>query len=218
MTKLLIFDLDGTLINSVYDLAHAANTIFRKYGFPEHKVEDFNQFVGSGIYKMLQRALPSEVRETELVEQIKDDFLEYYQKNICVYTRPYKGILELLAALKSKGILLAVASNKFQKGTETLVHNLFGDDTFSVVLGQRENVPIKPDPAIVHEILEATNVNTANVLYVGDSDVDMFTAKNAGVRSIGVTWGLRSKTELETSGATYIVDKATEILNLILLN
>lgn len=215
MTKLLIFDLDGTLINSVYDLAHAANTIFRKYGFPEHEVEAFNQFVGSGIYKMLQRALPAEVRETELVNQIKDEFIEYYQQNICVYTRPYDGILELLAELKSKGILLAVASNKFQKGTETLVHNLFDDDTFSVILGQRENVPIKPDPAIVHNILETVNINAADVLYVGDSDVDMFTAKNAGVRSIGVTWGLRSKAELETSGAKYIVDKASEILNFI---
>jgi len=213
--KLIIFDLDGTLLNTLSDLAHSANYALGKSGFPTHPVEDYKLFIGNGITKLLERILPENQITEAVVTQIKDSFLAYYDTHNTDYTEPYRGIPELLKALSSNGWLLAVASNKYQKATEKLVKLFFPDIPFTAVLGQREGIPAKPNPAIVHDILAITGRTLSETLYIGDSGVDMETASNSGLVSIGVTWGFRPREELETAGASYIVDTPDDILEII---
>ena len=213
MIKLVIFDLDGTLIDTLYDLAVSVNHILRKYAYPEHEPKAYRRFVGNGVQMLMHKALPQEARDVENVTRLREEFVEYYELHKSDNTHPYEGVVELIAELKLRGIKMAVASNKYHSGTVALAEQFFGEDTFSIILGQREGVPVKPDATIVREILEATSVKAEEAIYVGDSDVDMFTAKNAGVHSVGVTWGLRSRLELVNSGARDIVDSAVEILD-----
>ena len=213
--KLIIFDLDGTLLNTLPDLAHSANFALVKSGFPTHPVEDYKLFIGNGITKLLERILPENQITETVVTQIKDSFLAYYDTHNTVYTEPYAGIPELLHSLLSKGLMMAVASNKYQKATEKLVKLFFPDIPFIAVLGQREGIPAKPNPAIVFDILDVTGLTPCEALYVGDSGVDMETASNSGLISIGVTWGFRPRGELETTGACYIADMPDDIIEII---
>ena len=177
--------------------------------------EDYCRFVGNGIMRLVERALPEALRTPYTVDAVRRDFVAYYLAHIDEHTLPYEGIPELLDELQRRGVRLAVASNKFQDGTEKLIGRYFPDIRFDVVLGQRPDVPLKPDPAVVGEILTATGVAAGEVLYVGDSGVDMQTAAAAGVRSAGVTWGFRTRAELEQSGARHIVDRPAELLGLL---
>lgn len=215
MKQLVIFDLDGTLLNTIDDLAVSANYALRRHGFPEHELSAYRFFVGNGITKLIERAMPEAERRESLVLQLREEFVAYYQQHKTDLTRPYPGIPELLNSLRSRGLLLAVASNKYHQGTVELIRYYFGDHFFRVVLGQRENVPVKPNPAIVEEILRETGVSGADTLYVGDSGVDMQTAANAGLASVGVTWGFRSRQELEENGACHLVDQPGEILGFV---
>ena len=208
MTRLTIFDLDGTLLNTIGDLAVSCNAVLALRGLPQHSYEDYCRFVGNGIMRLVERALPEALRPPYTVDAVRRDFVAYYLAHIDEHTLPYEGIPELLDELQRRGVRLAVASNKFQAGTEKLIGRYFPDIRFDVVLGQRPDVPLKPDPAVVGEILTA-------VLYVGDSGVDMQTAAAAGVRSAGVTWGFRTRAELEQSGARHIVDRPAELLGLL---
>lgn len=214
MKKLVIFDLDGTLLNTIADLAASANYALSKCDFPGHSIERYNFFVGNGINKLLERALPEAERTEENIRKIRDFFIPYYDQNNTVYTTPYPGIPELLTELSAKGMKLAVASNKYDSATKKLVEYYFPMISFSVVLGQRDNVPVKPDPAIVKDIISVTGIDPENILYVGDSGVDMQTAGNAGVDGVGVTWGFRPKSELERFNPKYIVDKPEELLKI----
>lgn len=214
-TRLVIFDLDGTLLNTIDDLAMSTNHALRQYGYPEHKLETYRYFVGNGITKLIERALPEEARQEENIINLRSAFVSYYQMHKTDLSKPYPGIPELLIQLQSQGILLAVASNKYQQGTSELVRHFFGNIQFAAVLGQRENIPVKPHPAIVKEILTLTDVPASAARYVGDSGVDMQTARNSGVTSIGVTWGFRPRQELESNGANLIVDLPLEIARLI---
>jgi phosphoglycolate phosphatase len=213
--KLAIFDLDGTLLNTIYDLAHSTNYALKESGFPEHPIETYKFFVGNGINKLFERALPENEKTDANIARVRKAFLPYYDKHNADYTKPYKGIYDLLKTLQSKGVMLAVASNKYQSATETLISNLFPDITFAAVFGQREGVPVKPDPAIVHDILNITGVSPKEAVYIGDSGVDMQTAANSGVVSIGVTWGFRPREELENTGAMHIADYTAEIHKLL---
>jgi phosphoglycolate phosphatase len=213
--KLIIFDLDGTLLNTLSDLAYSANYALQESGFPTHPVEDYKLFIGNGITKLLERILPENQITESVVMQIKDSFLTYYDAHNTDYTEPYPGIPELLKVLSSNGWLLAVASNKYQKATEKLVKLFFPDITFTAVLGQREGIPAKPNPAIVYDILGITDLSPWEALYIGDSGVDMETASNSGVVSIGVTWGFRPREELVVAGAFYIADTPDDILEII---
>ena len=204
MTRLALFDLDGTLLNTIGDLAVSCNAVLALRGLPQHSYEDYCRFVGNGIMRLVERALPEALRTPYTVDAVRRDFVAYYLAHIDEHTLPYEGIPELLAELQRRGVRLAVASNKFQAGTEKLIGRYFPDIRFDVVLGQRPDVPLKPDPAVVGE-----------VLYVGDSGVDMQTAAAAGVRSAGVTWGFRTRAELEQSGARHIVDRPAELLGLL---
>lgn len=213
--KLVIFDLDGTLLNTIGDLAEAADHMLALRDLPRHDYAAYCSFVGNGIMRLVERALPEALREAEYVAAARQDFLAYYIDHIDQKTRPYPGIVELLEQLQAAGIRLAVASNKFQAGTEKLIRAFFPQIRFEVVFGQRPEVALKPDPAVVEEILTLTGVAREEALYVGDSGVDMQTAHAACVRSVGVSWGFRSREELEHNAADCIVDRAEEILRYV---
>ena len=206
MKKLVIFDLDGTLLNTIADLAHSTNYALNKLGYPTHEIEKYNFMVGNGIDKLFERALPEGEKSKENVLRVRkaDD------------SRPYPGIPELLSYLQDAGIQIAVASNKYQAATQKLIDHYFPEIHFTAVFGQREGIKVKPDPTVVFDILEVAKVTKEEVLYVGDSGVDMQTAANARVTVCGVTWGFRPRAELEEFSPQYIVDTAEEIKRLIL--
>jgi phosphoglycolate phosphatase len=215
MKSLLIFDLDGTLLDTVGDLAASTNYALNKLNFPSHEAEAYKLFIGNGINNLFERALPIGEKTAENIWEIRKHFLEYYGEHNAELTVPYPGIPELLQNLQSAGYKLAVASNKYQQGTESLVHRFFPDIEFIAVFGQREGIPVKPDPIIVHNILSIAKVSVDEALYIGDSGIDMQTAKNAGVEAIGVLWGFRPKAELEAFQPKHLVEKAEEILSLL---
>lgn len=212
MIKLIVFDLDGTLLNSIGDLAVSSNTILKKFGYPEHDVSEYCYMVGDGIPKLIERALPESARIPQVLEPFEKEFLAYYALHKAEQTKPYPGIVEMLERLLEHGIMLAVASNKEHRLTEELVATYFGTDVFSCVSGKRSGVPPKPDPAVVDAIIRSAGVKKEEVIYVGDTSVDMFTARNCGVLAIGVSWGFRTRQELQESGANEIIDLPEELL------
>ncbi|MBP3715441.1 MAG: HAD family hydrolase [Phocaeicola sp.] len=212
MKKLIIFDLDGTLLNTIADLASATNHALAANGYPQHGTEEYRFFVGNGINKLFERALPDGEKTETNVLRIRQSFIPYYDVHCADLTRPYPGIPELLNTLQQKGIQIAVASNKYQRATGKLIPHFFPDIRFTAILGQREGIPRKPDPQIVHEIIKLAGVQPEDVLYVGDSNVDMQTALHAKVDGIGVTWGFRPRTELEEGHPYAIIDKASDLL------
>lgn len=214
--RLAIFDLDGTLLDTVADLANATNQALAQCGYPTHPTDAYYQFVGNGINKLFFRALPEEARTEENVMRIRSLFVPYYNEHNADDSRPYPGVSELLRTLQAQGIQIAVASNKYQQATAKLVRHFFPDIHFAAVYGQREGVAIKPDPTIVADILSDTGISRAETIYIGDSGVDMQTARNAEVESIGVSWGFRSVEELTGNGAVHIVHHAEEIAALML--
>lgn len=214
MKKLVIFDLDGTLLDTIADLAAAANHALQKAGFPVYDTETIRTFVGNGISKLLERALPEGARTAENVERLRTDFVPYYDAHNAEQSKPYPGVAALLLRLQERGMMLAVASNKYQAATEKLVVHYFPAIRFVKVMGQREGVPVKPDPTIVFDIMEAAGVGKEDVLYVGDSGVDMQTAHNAGVDAVAVSWGFRPRTELEAFRPLAIIDRAEELADL----
>ena len=217
MKKLAIFDLDGTLLNTIADLARSTNYALNKLGYPTHEIEKYNFMVGNGINKLFERALPEGEKTEENVLRVRKEFIPYYDIHNADDSRPYPGVPELLTDLQSADIQIAVASNKYQAATEKLIAHYFPNIHFTAVFGQREGISVKPDPTVVFDILKLANVEKDEVLYIGDSGVDMQTAANAGVTACGVTWGFRPKSELEEFKPTYIVDTTEKILSLITL-
>ena len=213
--KLVIFDLDGTLLDTVLDLAAATNHALQSCGFPIHPSEAYYNFVGRGINNLFRAALPEPNRTEENVSRMRSFFIPYYNSHNTDRSHPYTGIPELLHELTKANVALAVASNKYQQATEKLIHHFFPETPFAVVLGQREGFPMKPDPAIVNLIRERTGMQSDEVLYVGDSGIDMQTAANAGVESVGVTWGFRPVNELNENGACHLADTPKEIFGFI---
>jgi phosphoglycolate phosphatase len=214
---IIIFDLDGTLINTIDDLGQACNYALSACGFPTHKIEDYPRLVGNGINKLIERALPEEHRNEATVLRLREYFVPFYDQHNCDLTRPYDGIPELLQTLKAAGHTLAVASNKYQAATEKIVAHFF-PNTFDVVLGERENVPRKPDPQIVWDIIHRLSPLTSNlspIYYIGDSLVDAATAKAAEVPFVACTWGFCTREQLESASPEYMVDHPLEILTLI---
>lgn len=206
MKKLIIFDLDGTLLNTIGDLADAVDYVMCSRNLPRHTNAEYRQMVGGGIKRLVERALPKELAENEhYVEECVTQFRRYYVDNIDRHTIPYEGITELLHKLQKDGVMLAVASNKFQHGTDRLVAKFFGDIEFVAIEGNREGAPLKPDPAIIHNILTKVGVERHDAIMVGDSDIDIRTALAAGIDSIGVSWGFRFAEELYDAGATTVV-------------
>ena len=215
MIKLAIFDLDGTLLNTIGDLAASCDAVLWQNGLPQHTTDEYRQMVGRGIRRLVEAAIPEHLRLPEYVEKVRQDFMAYYVEHIDIHTRPYDGIPALVAALTERGVKVAVASNKFQSGTEQLVRTFFPDVEFVAVLGQRDGVPLKPDPQIDLEIIDVAGVEPSETMHIGDSGVDMQTACAAGVKAVGVTWGFRSREELAEGGADVIVDTPEQILQLL---
>ncbi|MGL5980144.1 MAG: HAD family hydrolase [Phocaeicola sp.] len=213
MKKLIIFDLDGTLLNTIGDLAAAVNHALTHYGYPTHTEDACRFFVGNGITKLLERALPADKQTPQEVERLMAQFLPYYNAHSTDLTAPYAGTIELLKKLQAEGYKLAVASNKHQSGTSELVALYFAGIEFCSVLGQREGVETKPHPTIVYETIATAGVTPEETLYVGDSNVDMETAQNAGVDALGVAWGFRPRAELEAYKPLAVIDVAAELMN-----
>lgn len=217
MIKLAIFDLDGTLLDTIEDIAQACNHALEECGCPARQLEEFNGMVGHGIFNLFRKALPEDMRNEEMVRKMHSCFVPYYREHICDRTKPYDGIYETLDILAENGISFAVASNKYQEGTEQLVNHFFGRYGFISVLGQRTGKAIKPDPEIIAEILKGTEGTRADeTVYCGDSDVDMQTGINAGVKTIGATWGFRTREELAAYSPWLLAEKPADISEAIL--
>lgn len=212
MKKLVIFDLDGTLLNTIFDLGEACNYALRKMGFAQHPIPAYNYMVGNGVKKLMERAQPDADEQT--ISALLGSFREYYDEHCTDATKPYVGIPELLKSLVDEGIDIAVASNKYQDAVTKIINYYFPDVPFVAVLGQNPERPVKPDPSIVFEILGMHPTPKTEVLYVGDSGVDMETARRACVDSVGVTWGFRPISELKEGYADYIVSVPAEILKI----
>lgn len=218
MTKLIVFDLDGTLLDTREDIANACNYALRMCGCPERRLEEYNMLVGRGIYNLFRGALPEEKRSEDMVMEMKSHFVPYYNEHIDDCTRPYPGIINMLDALAAQGMSFAIASNKYQEGTEALVAKYFHKYSFTCILGQREGKPIKPDPEIVMEAMKAAGAGIGETVYCGDSDVDMQTGLNAGVNTIGVTWGFRTREELSAYNPWLLVENPAEITSALAMD
>ena len=217
---IVIFDLDGTLLNTIDDLGYACNYALERTGYPTHRIEEYPRMVGNGINNLIRRALPEDERSEENILRVRAHFVPYYDAHNCDYTRPYEGIPELLASLKAQGHHLAVASNKYQAATEKIVNHFF-PGIFDVVLGEREGIERKPDPQIVYDILSALNPQQGNFshlstlhsqpIYIGDSLVDRDTAANAKVPFVACSWGFVPREKLVEAGVSRIIDKPADL-------
>ena len=213
--KAIIFDLDGTLLDTLEDLANSANRVLSEKGFPTHTVDSYRYFVGDGSAMLITRALPEDKRNDDMVQRCFDAFIKDYHRNWNVSTKPYDGIAEMLDTLAAHRIKLAVLSNKPHDFAKLCVTEMLNKWRFEAILGQRKNVPRKPDPAGALEAAQILNISPLDFLFLGDSAVDMKTALAAGMYPVGALWGFRSAKELLESGARTLIKEPLEILNLI---
>ena len=213
--KLVVFDLDGTLINSLEDLADSANWMLLQHGYPTHPVDAYRYFVGDGMRKLIERILPPEERNDVRIEQCKAEFVAYYTIHMEDKTVVYPGMIELLKELKDRGLKIAVATNKVHIAVAPLMAQYFPGIRFDSMIGQREGIPVKPHPQIMYDILKETDCQPSETLHVGDTATDMQLAHSAGVTPVGVLWGYRPLEELQEAGAKFIIEKPEELLGLV---
>jgi phosphoglycolate phosphatase len=213
--KAICFDLDGTLLDSLADLASCTNKILLNRGFPEHPEAAYRYFVGEGAKMLMTRVLPEEVRSKSLIEECQQDFEATYRECWDKQTVPYENIPELLNALQRRKLKLTVLSNKPHEFTLLAVNKLLPSWYFEMILGQREGVPRKPDPAGMLEICEKMKIPPGSFIYLGDTATDMKTSVAAGCFSVGVLWGFRSEEELRDNGANAIVKDPLDVLELL---
>lgn len=207
--KLAIFDMDGTILNTLDDLADSTNYALRGNGLPERTIEEVRRFVGNGIRKLIERAVPAGT-EVSQIDRVHESFTAYYKVHCADRTRPYEGIIELVRDLRAAGCMTAVVSNKADYGVQTLCRDYF-PGLFDMAVGEREGIRKKPSPDSVNEVLEKLSVARADAVYIGDSDVDIETAKNAGLDCISVEWGFRDREFLIEHGAGKLVREPREI-------
>ena len=211
MKKLVLWDLDGTLIDTLEDLGTAVNYALTLRGLPLHTIDEYRRMVGHGVRNLVQQALPAGVDEA-YVDACLKDFKEYYSAHIDVKTRPYPGISDLITDLDKRGVKMAIVSNKFQEGTEYLIKEFFPEIDFVAIMGNREGFPLKPSPEIVEHVLKLSGIPKADAILVGDSPTDMKTAANGGIDSIAVSWGYRTREEL---AGNRIVDSVEELRRIL---
>lgn len=211
----VIFDLDGTLLNTLEDIAESANRVLQRAGLPVHPVDSYRYFVGEGLQRLIERIIPEDDRNNEKVQTLVADFRLDYSNNWKVKTGPYKGIDTLLDGLVAQGLKLAVFSNKPHEFTLVCVRDFFADWPFEAVLGQQEGRARKPDPAGAFIIAEQLGMKPSEILYLGDTATDMKTAGAAGMVPVGALWGFRTEKELQESGAAFIVKNPLQVLDLL---
>jgi phosphoglycolate phosphatase len=219
MNKLAVFDLDGTLADTIADITSAVNHVMDFYRFPRHTPDEYKYMVGDGIKELMIRAFPEDKRtenpdNNKLLSDALTMFKDYYDKHFCDYTRAYDGIIGMLENLKQSGIRLACVTNKNEEAVKLIIAQLF-PDYFEIVIGNSDRVKQKPDPSSVLYIIEQTGTPKENTYYIGDAYTDIYTAKNAGVHGIGVLWGFRTKEELQKAGAEFIVEAPAQITEII---
>lgn len=216
MKKLAIFDLDGTLLNTIKDLGEAVNYALDRNGFHTHSVASYPYFVGNGVRRLIERSLPEDARKkAAVVDAMLKDFKQYYNEHNTDRTAPYDGVPELLQQLNESGVKLAVASNKYQQATLKIINHFFPDIPWIAIQGQQEGVPVKPDPSIIFMILSEAKIAKQDTIYIGDSGIDMETARRACIDSVGVTWGFRPVKELKEYHANVIINKPQDITAII---
>lgn len=210
--KAFFFDLDGTLLNSLADIGGACNAILEKYGYPAHPLSSYRQFVGNGFGTLVRSTLPADVNlDEQTMTQIEEEARHYYAQHMCEHSRPYDGVIAALENLQAAGHPLAVLSNKPDEHTQEIVRHYFSGIPFALVRGARKDAPLKPDPRALLDMMESMHISVPQTLYVGDSDVDVLTAHNAGVVSVGVAWGFRGAEELRSAGADHIIDCPSQL-------
>ena len=211
--KAVIFDLDGTILDTLEDLKNSVNFALSKNGLPVRTIDEIRTFVGNGIRLLMERAVP-ENTDSSVVDRCFEDFKAHYKEHSADNTKPYEGIIALLDELKSKGVKLAVVSNKADFAVQTLVEKYF-QGLFDFAVGEREGIRRKPCPDSVNEAIKVLDASPDEVVYVGDSEVDVETSRNAGVKCVAVTWGFRDKCVLESLSPEYIIDKPSQLMELI---
>ena len=211
--KAVIFDLDGTLANTLYDLQDAVNRALSKYGFPEHTTEEYRRFVGNGMDNLVFRA-SGECENEEMRAKIKKEFLDYYTVHSCDKTVVYEGVKELLKEVKSMGLKTAVVTNKDDAAAKDVVKFLMGD-VFDIVAGHTPSFAHKPDPSLTLHVMDKLGVKPCECVFLGDSGVDIKTGVNSGATPVGETWGFRDEEELLECGAKYIIHKPIELIDVI---
>lgn len=214
MFKAVIFDLDGTLLNSLIDIMDSVNFVLEEYNLPTHSLDEYKMFIGNGIEVLAKKSLKDNFSKVNFDKFLQRVRTIYSQRQI-EKTKPYDGIIDMLVKLNKQGIKIAVLSNKPNEFTQLVVSNFFNNIKFDIILGSRENIPIKPNPQAVNEIIDFLKIEKENVVFVGDTSTDILTAKNANIKSIGVSWGFRTVDELKKSGADYIIDKPNQLFSII---
>ena len=215
MKKLVVFDLDGTLVDSIFDLGNAVNFALKEYNLPLHPMSDYYTFVGNGMEDLVRRSMNEKGTDDELYKKVRKVFDEHYNAHSNDNTVAYDGIKELLSALKSKSVKTAVLTNKAHRYVGAILDKCFPEHKFDLFFGQREGIERKPHPQAFELLLKELNVPKEDCLYIGDSEVDVKTAKNAGVQLVAVTWGYRSKEVIINAGAEILADTPKEILNYV---
>lgn len=211
----VLFDLDGTLLDTLEDIANSANSALLRYGLPTHSVDAYRYFIGDGVTMLISRALPDESRDSDIIAKCVKGFRQDYSRNWNVKTRPYEGVPELLDALAAKHIKMAILSNKPDDFTKQCVSELLPNHNFEMILGQRDAIPIKPDPVGALQIADRLGITPSRFLYLGDSAIDMKTAVRAGMFPVGALWGFRPLEELQEHGAQAVIDHPMDLLGLL---
>lgn len=211
----VLFDLDGTLLDTLNDIGSSVNRTLANNGFATHPMDSYRLFVGDGVRKLIERSLPPKAREPETVECCLQEYRSDYSVNWKATTRPYEGVPELLDGLLDRGLKIAVLSNKPDDSTQQCVNELLGNWDFDEVIGADDNLPRKPDPAGAFEIARLLDISPDRFLYVGDTGVDMQTATAAGMYAVGVLWGFRDREELERNGARTLISRPLELMELL---
>ncbi len=212
--KAVIFDLDGTLVDSVSDIANAANSALRASGFSARGVDEYRFFIGGGAEEMIRKALPREATESD-VRDCLEGFMDFYRKGYDIHTKLYDGMAHLLGVLCEKGFKLAVLSNKPQEMTSKIARRLLSGWNFLEIVGYGEKTPRKPDPSGAFAVCESLSVSAEETVLVGDSEIDMKTAVAAGMLPVGALWGFRDREELRAGGARYIIERPAELEGII---
>lgn len=216
MTKLIIFDLDGTVADSPESMCYTCNQCLRAYGLTEQPVEKFKYFAGDGAKTMVERALAEAGDpELELIEPVYAMYKELFADGCTYHVKSFPGLPEVLNQVKERGILIAVCTNKAHENAIRVVETIYGEGFFDMIAGHCDAYPKKPDPASALLIARKLDVPISNIVYVGDTNTDMYTGKNAGMYTVGVTWGFRDREELESTGADVIIDRPEQLLDVI---